>query len=225
MGPAPRRGGLRGEEEACGRRGCQGEARLPLGTPAPESLQARARARPDLPARRPALGQLRFPRSTLANQLLACFSLPRLAPPSQLPVLRTHSHWIPGSGWCNSVTKSLPILLYTFYAPLPLRGVLHGWVWVGLQRTWDRPEALVQSWDHGASGSNPCPPPAGSPPGLALACRPGPSHPPPRRWVGLLYGQPATPPLTQVSPGLSLLPPSLPWCWVLVAQFPQPILF
>lgn len=170
---------------------------------------------PDLPARRPALGQLRFPKSTLANQLLACFSLPRLAPPSQLPVLRTHSHWIPGSGWCNSVTKSLPILLYTFYAPLPLRGVLHGWVWVGLQRTWDRPEALVQSWDHGASGSNPRPPPAGSLPGLALAYRPGPSQ----------YGQPATPPLAQVSPGLSLLPPSLPWSWVLVAHFPQPILF
>ena len=57
------------------------------------------------------------------------------SPAPLLPVLRTHSRWIPGSGRCNSVTKSPRIPLYTVYAPLPLRGVLQGWVWVWLQRS------------------------------------------------------------------------------------------
>lgn len=99
--------GVGGEEGACGGEAASGRPRLPLDAcspslpPSPSGLGAEL----DLPARRPTWASSVSQR-TLANQLLACFSLPCLAPPSPCPVLRTHSHWIPGSGWCSSVTKS-----------------------------------------------------------------------------------------------------------------------
>lgn len=61
--------------------------------------------------------------------------LPRLLlPPCPAPppgqILRTHSHWIPGTSWCNLVTKSSQSLCVSFCFPAPWVGVLKDWVWL-----------------------------------------------------------------------------------------------
>lgn len=97
---------------------------------------------------------LSFPHAYLQASCLPFFPLPSSSPPPPpLLILRTHSHWVPGNGWCNFVTKcpeSLCVwftLLYPFVVSFTLGLVTEGLIkpgWLGtLQGSWSLRELFL----------------------------------------------------------------------------------
>lgn len=145
-------------KEAWGGKGRELHPRLPLEPGIPPGRGERcsepiptfgsATCQPCVPAGRP-VSPSHTPTCKPAVSL--SFPSPLATPP--LLILRTHSHWVPGNGWCNFVTKcpeSLCVwftLLYPFVVSFTLGLVTEGLIkpgWLGtLQGSWSLRELFL----------------------------------------------------------------------------------
>lgn len=173
------------------------------------------------------VGRSLLPFAHLQASCLPFFPSSPLSNPPSPPILRTHSPWIPGNGWCNFVTKCPGSLCVAFMLLCPSA---RPWCppWLGrVTENHGLPGCqLGLSSDHGASGGSPalCGG-ARRPEGVRLQARGAHPHTHlPSEEEGLFFFRALS--LSSPGVGRSSQPapcPSLPWPGAL-AQLGSPVL-